>query len=148
MTLSWFRCDLPWLCYGFVMVSAMVCHGCGMALPWFAMAFAMDLPWFCYDLPWFWYGCAKVFVMGLPCLCYGLPWFSPWSCLGKFGVRGSSWRTRASEPLLVFELSLALEAPKTFGILRFFSHRAALPIADALANHESVHLEPNSGFRT
>ena len=78
---------------------------------------------------------------------YVLLWFSPWNCLGKFGVRGSSWRTHASEPLLVFELSLALEAPKTFGLLRFFSRRAALPIADALANHESVHLEPNSGLR-
>ena len=55
------------------MVSAMVCHGCGMVLPWFAMAFAMDLLWFCYDF-------AMVLVWVCQGVCHGfalpLLWFA------------------------------------------------------------------------
>ena len=142
---------LVWVCQG-------VCHGFALPLLWFAVVFVMELR---RKVRGAWLNGMSlesalrsqrmdvaVFSHGRVLIRLGLAVVFACNCLGKFGVRGSSWRTRASEPLLVFELSLALEAPKTFGILRFFSHRAALPIADALANHESVHLEPNSGFRT
>ena len=55
------------------MVSAMVCHGCGMVVPWFATAFAMDLLWFCYDF-------AMVLVWVCQGVCHGfalpLLWFA------------------------------------------------------------------------